>query len=467
MSGLRSRLLVLFIAVAAVGTTIAYVGFVVWGQRQIEAARQAEMRAAAHTVLARLSAPRSELHRLLETIAKQTGISVAVAGDGVPWVFTQSVGVPLADPSQAQSEPLLVRGRVHLALPVPERLRPWTYVVASRPPSDVYDRVFATQTLAFWALGFAFVAMVGVGLLLARRSFLEPFDRLSTLVASSDHAGLRQLGGQADSFAALGRSIAGMNERIANDRERIASQLDQLREAHDELAAAQDQLVRAERLAVVGTLAAGLAHEVGNPLAVVNGFVELLDDPELSAEDRAAALGRIEQELARIQSIVRDLLDFSRASTESRGSSAVDEVLADLEGLLTPQKRFAQVTLECDAQSGLEVAIEKGALLQVLVNLALNAADAMAGPGTCRVSAKRLGDVMTLIVEDSGPGIASADRGKVFEPFYTTKPAGLGTGLGLAVCERIVQAVGGTIEVRESQELGGAAFHIRLPVHHR
>lgn len=471
MRGLRARLGVLFVAVAAVGVTIAYVGFVVWGQRQVEVARRAEMRTAAETVLARLSAPRGELHRLLEEIADDTGIAIAVAGEGVPWLFVPGAGAPgpggpgsglPVDPATALGAPTLIRGRVHLAVPVPERLRPWTHVVASRPPNDVYDRVFGTQRSVFWALALAFVAMVAVGLLLARRSFLEPFDRLQAMVARSDHAALRELGGEADSFAALGRSIAGMNERIANDRERIASQLDQLRAAHDELAAAQDHLVRAERLAVVGTLAAGLAHEVGNPLAVVNGFVELLRDSGLSAEERTAAIDRIEHELGRIQAIVRDLLDFSRASSESEGSCSVGPVLADLEGLLTPQKRFSDVTLTVGCDGDLEVAIERGALLQVLVNLALNAADAMEGAGRCCIRAGADGDEVRVSVEDSGPGIAAEQRERIFEPFYTTKPAGLGTGLGLAVCERIVQAVGGTISVEESRELGGAAFTLHL-----
>ncbi|MEO0812633.1 MAG: HAMP domain-containing sensor histidine kinase, partial [Myxococcota bacterium] len=240
-------------------------------------------------------------------------------------------------------------------------------------------------------------------------------------------------------------------------------QLDQLQEAHADLSSAQAQLIRAERLAVVGTLSAGLAHEIGNPLAVVSGFTELLKDPSLALEEQESALKRIEHELDRIQSIVRDLLDFSRASSESKGECRISDALADLKGLLDPQRRFASVELSVSSLVEPVARIEKSAFLQVMVNLALNAADAMNGSGQVRVSAQAFEEYVSVRVEDSGPGVPDSDHAKVFEPFFTTKPAGLGTGLGLAVCERIVEAVGGTLTVGRSQDLGGACFELLLP----
>ncbi|MEM6731513.1 MAG: hypothetical protein AAF658_08140, partial [Myxococcota bacterium] len=258
-----SRLLVLFVAVAAVGTSIAYVGFVLWGQRHVESTRRLEMRAAALTVRAQLAQPRTELHQLMGELDAELGISLTLIGEDVPWLRYGDLRPPA--PLPASESAALVRGVVHYVLDVESP--PWTHVVASRPVNDVYDRVFEGQSLVFLVLAVALLAMVGVGLVLARRSLIRPLTRLTELVAASDQVGLRSLGGPGDSFASLGRGIAGMNERMADDRERIATQLDLLRDAHDELSSTQEQLVRAERLAVVGTLAAGLAHEIGNPLA--------------------------------------------------------------------------------------------------------------------------------------------------------------------------------------------------------
>jgi signal transduction histidine kinase len=223
-------------------------------------------------------------------------------------------------------------------------------------------------------------------------------------------------------------------------------------------------LVRAERLAVVGQLAAGLAHEIGNPLAVLSGYMDVLDDPELAAAERADALVRMGRELDRIQVIMRDLLDFSRAPRAAAGAGDVREALGHVEKLLRPQEKFRDVEVSVILpDDAVEVALETDALTQVLLNLLFNAADAMAGSGRVRVVVESGDACVAIQVDDSGPGVAADVVGKIFEPFYTTKAAGQGTGLGLAVCDHIVSSVGGEIALGQS-ELGGARFTVTLPV---
>ncbi|MEO1173106.1 MAG: ATP-binding protein, partial [Myxococcota bacterium] len=453
------RLLVLFLAVTAVSATVSFVGFAFWGQTVVEEARVFEMRAAAAAIRPRIDRSRPELQEILERTVASADLRIALVGaDGG---VIKSDALPLPSPLPPPGEPALFRGKLVLVLDVTADKTQWQRMILVRPAGEIFDRVFSS---AFAVLGFLAIGSalgVAAGVLLARRSLVNPLERLFRLVAESDHAGLKTFGGHSDTFASLGRNILAMNERIGSDTQKIAAQLEALKEANTELETAQSQLVRAERLAVVGTLAAGFAHEVGNPLAVVSGFVELLRDDALDDAERIQAVRRIETELQRIQGIVRDLLDFSRAPTDVVGTCSVSDVLAEVRALLAPQKPFARLTLEIEAQD-LTLAIDKNALVQVLLNLALNAADAMDGVGTLRIEVQG-GALAEIFVEDSGPGIAKEHLATVFEPFFTTKEAGKGTGLGLSVCERIVTSAGGAIRVDRSERLGGARFAVALP----
>lgn len=459
MRGLLPRLLVLLLAVSAVSATASFVGFAFWGQTVVEEARVFEMRAVAAAVRPQLDKPGADLRQTIVDVANSGGPQLTLTGaDGG---ILRSHPDPLPTPLPPPGEHAIVRGQLVLVVDVTEQDTQWQRMVLTSPASQVFDRVFSSAGALLALLAAGSVLAVGAGLVLARRSILAPLDRLSRLVADSDHAGLKTFGGHSDTFASLGRNIFVMNERISSDTERIAAQRDALRDANLELESTQSQLVRAERLAVVGTLAAGLAHEVGNPLAVVSGFVELLQDDALDEAERRLAVQRIETELQRIQGIVRDLLDFSRASTDVVGTCSLVEVIEEVRALLAPQKPFSRIDLDMVVQPA-ELAIEKNALVQVLLNLILNAADAMNHSGVLRVRSEGSHPV-AIYVEDGGPGIPPELVDSVFEPFFTTKDAGKGTGLGLSVCERIVTSAGGALRVERSADLGGARFVIVLP----
>jgi signal transduction histidine kinase len=281
----------------------------------------------------------------------------------------------------------------------------------------------------------------------------------------------------------LAFSLERMTSRLRADEEALREKVTEVSRYARDLAVAQNNLVRSARLASVGTLAAGLAHELGNPIAAILGFQELLLGGELSEQERQDFLVRMHRETLRVHRVLRNLLDFARPtsmrlqgrtvdpSTQSALTSvtsvteAVDEVLA----LVQPQRALRNVTFAAHvAEDTPRVRMTHGDLVQVLLNLLLNAADAVpASGGQVLVEAGRLeGDGargrVQIAVLDNGVGIASEIESRLFEPFTTTKATGQGTGLGLAVCRGLVEGAGGAISLAPCR-LGGACFLIQLP----
>jgi signal transduction histidine kinase len=243
------------------------------------------------------------------------------------------------------------------------------------------------------------------------------------------------------------------------------------------LAAQREQIIRSEKLASVGQLAAGVAHEIGNPLAAILGYVDILradaaGKGDLPLADRQDALDRVKAETQRIHRIIRELLEFSRPSHEDPVATDPLRLVQSAQALLAPQGRFRDVRVVTTPAGDAwpQVLVVPSRLVQVFVNLMLNAADAMAGKGTIVVSCQEENQRVILAVADEGPGIAKEHRRKVFDPFFTTKVVGQGTGLGLPVCRSIIESFGGTLElsVDSSAAAGqaaarGAKFILSLP----
>lgn len=264
----------------------------------------------------------------------------------------------------------------------------------------------------------------------------------------------------------LAVSFNRMARELRVDRAALAARVQDLERATHELEAAQQQLIRSEKLASVGRLSAGIAHEIGNPLAAILGFVELLRTTDLEPEEQQEFLRRIQAETERIHHIIRDLLDFSRRAPEEdelHGHCDVREVVENAVKLVAPQKDLQGIDLQRRLPEDLpEVNGSADHLTQVLLNLLLNAADAVHGEGDILIDVTSDEDHVTLAVVDSGPGIDESVLETLFDPFVTTKPTGKGTGLGLAVCHALMERMGG--EIRASNEPGsGARFELRIP----
>ncbi len=262
--------------------------------------------------------------------------------------------------------------------------------------------------------------------------------------------------------ARLATTFNDMARQLRADRSALEQRLIELEQTTRELEAAQDQVLRSARLASVGRLAAGVAHEIGNPLAAILGLIELSRDEDDDAA-RDEFLARIQKETERINGIIRDLLDFARQGDdeEVKGSASLQRVIEDSVQLVAPQKDLRKLSIEQRVEE--DVPAVRGSadrLSQVVLNLLLNAADAMNGEGEITVELSADADDVVLVVSDSGPGIPEDVLPTIFEPFVTTKPVGQGTGLGLAVCHTIIERLGGTIEASNAD---GARFEIRLP----
>ncbi len=266
----------------------------------------------------------------------------------------------------------------------------------------------------------------------------------------------------------LGRNLHIMTEHLIREEEALRAKVDEVERATVSLKEAQYRLVRSERLASVGRLAAGLAHEVGNPIAALLGLEDLLLEGGLDPAEQQDFLQRMRKETERISRILRDLLQFARPAEERDRPGFVQgdlaEAVADTAALIAPQKAMHGVELELDVPEGLPpVALAGEQLMQLVLNLVLNAVDALDGGGRVHVRAELSALGVRLAVEDNGPGVASSVRERLFEPFVTTKEIGKGTGLGLAVCRGLVEAVGGTIALDAGFQ-SGARFVIELPL---
>jgi len=214
----------------------------------------------------------------------------------------------------------------------------------------------------------------------------------------------------------------------------------------------------------VGRLAAGVAHEIGNPLTAVVGLIELARDDELDPETRDELLERTTRETERIQRIIRDLLDFARPDDEGEGAVAdAAAVIEDAVRLVAPQKDTSAIRIERRLEQVAPVRGSQDRLKQVVLNLLLNAVDAVDGEGEVVIELAETEGGALIAVSDDGPGIDPEVRDHLFEPFVTTKPVGQGTGLGLAVCHTIVERLGGSLRATEASS-GGARFELRLPL---
>lgn len=381
--------------------------------------------------------------------------------------------------------------------------------------------VAVTGVILLWpSFGSPLEATVYIGLLLAadilvfalfgrwliQSRILAPLDRIvegAEAIAEGDY-GQRLPPGDSREVDRLSESLNRMAGRLIEHQWELQRNIESLEETNRELTEARDELIRAEKMASLGQMAAGVAHEIGNPLAAIMGNLDLL---ERRTEDRSAELVEATAEQTkRIDRIVRGLLDYARAREAKVRPIDVNAVTEKAVELVGAQKRFEGVEIIVDLGRQIPaVKADPYQLEQVLINLLLNAADAMEGgerrevriatsqstvepaprfptrrkddpPGVDyshrrrynrpqrvpRVQPFEPGQTLVEIrVSDTGPGIPAELVDRVFEPFMTTKEPGKGTGLGLAVSARLIDGMDGTMRAANTEE--GAEFSIALP----
>ena len=307
---------------------------------------------------------------------------------------------------------------------------------------------------------------------------------------------LREAASAAEAIAAgdMGRRI---EPGETSEMENLSSSVNRMT---DRLLDERAHLVRVEKMASIGRLAAGIAHEIGNPLGAINGYMHILRTAPAGSAERDDALTGMERETARIDRIIRGLLDYSRAKPREAVEVDLNDAVRNVLDLLTTQGALKHVDLELFASGEPCVVVgDRHDLEQAFVNLLLNAVDAMQGRGKLQIilrqtartelvhggrrsndrrpeapkpsSARALrwletvpGEWFAMVaIADTGPGVLVEYQERIFDPFFTTKEPGKGTGLGLAIVARSVENSGGTIWVSPSRE-GGAAFRMLFPL---
>ena len=229
----------------------------------------------------------------------------------------------------------------------------------------------------------------------------------------------------------------------------------------------ESQLSQAEKLSSIGLLAAGVAHEVNTPLAVISSYAQMLAKQVQGDEKQSALLDKITKQTFRASEIVNNLLNFSRTAGGEFADVNINQVIHDTLSLLEHQLKSARVRIEEDLYSDLPpIHGNIGKLQQVFLNLFLNAKDAMQGGGTLLVTTRN-GSGVTVSISDTGSGIAPEHVSRIYDPFFTTKTAPRngerrGTGLGLSVTYGIIQEHAGKIWV-ESREGQGTTFYLEFP----
>ena len=286
----------------------------------------------------------------------------------------------------------------------------------------------------------------------------RPVERIEVNVrdlARDDHEG-------GDLLLRLDRALRRLALDLGEERRLNKSRLEELTTSHDALLKLQAELVANDRLATVGKLASGVAHEVGNPLSGILGYLSVIRMRQPDNAELLDLVARIEHEVQRIDQIVRGLLELGRPSRGKAQPIDVRPVIDSCVKLLGASRDFEGVRVEVEGPSSLWLLAESGPLSQVLVNLLLNAAQAMAGKGRIVVRAEQAGASGRVVIEDEGPGLSAQVKARLFEPFFTTKEAGKGTGLGLAVSRHLLSQFEGQLEVGDRPG-GGARFTIALP----
>ncbi len=253
-----------------------------------------------------------------------------------------------------------------------------------------------------------------------------------------------------------GRRLSHLNEQLQENQAQLEERIS---ERTRELQESQALIVQQEKQAAFGLLAAGIAHEVGNPLAAISSLVQMMNRRELD-ETMHERLGLIDEQLRRIQRTLRELVGFSRPASSDVTSCDLNDVIDSALSVAKYYKRKKGKHIVTRFAEGLpRVMLVRDRMLQVFLNLILNALDATEEGGTIEITTRHDGGRLKATVTDDGHGIALANQPRLFEPYFTTKETG--TGLGLFVCRNIVESSGGRIELTESRP-GRTTFTVSL-----
>jgi signal transduction histidine kinase len=315
-----------------------------------------------------------------------------------------------------------------------------------------------------------FAAVIAVfGTLYLSKNLIRPLRKMveATEKISAGNFDVQVETASENELGMLASAFNSMTAELARRQQKLEDRLAELARMNSELQKTQDQLIISEKLASVGRLAAGVAHEIGNPLSIINGYLEILAKSPNLDERQKDLTARVESELKRINQIIRELLDYSRPPSDQVETVDLNAVILETLKLIEMQKGFNKITPELELARNLpSIQAGRNQLKQVLVNVFLNALDAMQDGGTLKLKTyeQNSGEhEIVAEVSDTGTGIPRQNLSRIFDPFFTTKEPGKGVGLGLSISLKLMQVMNGKIEV-DSEPGKGSTFKLKFQV---
>lgn len=350
--------------------------------------------------------------------------------------------------------------------------------------SGLYLQQRRSQKLFLIFIAVNTLILTFIGVYRISKIYFEPLHRLAQKADEyrEDDASIFVVRKEDNELQQLSTALNRMVNRIAADKQKLRSTVLSLEKANFDLQKAQREVIQAEKLASVGRLSAGIAHEIGNPIGIVIGYLDLLKQSDLPADERDEYIRRTENEINRINTIIRQLLDLSRPSSEGFGFVQLHPLLEELVAVIRYQPLVSKLHIELELNAEEDrIRVDANQLRQVFLNLILNAADALAAAGKCddgRLTIRSAvipkppvdgpaesaaPDWVQVEVIDNGAGIPPDHLETIFDPFFTTKEPGKGTGLGLSVCFMIIERFGGRISA--ASNVGhGTTLTVSLPL---
>ncbi len=340
------------------------------------------------------------------------------------------------------------------------------------PLTPVYETLRKSEKLVILYIVLDTFILAVVGIYLLSRIVVKPIHRLLRMTMEYEDSESILAAGEtpANEIGNLTKALANMLKRLDENKRELKSHIISLEKANKELKSAQNEIVQSEKLASVGRLAAGIAHEIGNPIGIILGYIDLIIRGGLTTEEERDFLARVEKEISRVNIIIRQLLDYSRSSEEHKENLSIHALITGTIEMLKPQSEMKKIAISLKLKAENDhVLADKNQLQQVFLNILINSADALCVEGETLenariiVESKNKNGLLELEFIDNGTGISDDKLDHIFDPFFTTKDPGKGTGLGLSVCHRIITSLGGTIKA-ESPLGAGMKIHIMLPV---
>jgi C4-dicarboxylate-specific signal transduction histidine kinase len=400
------------------------------------------------------------------TISSLEGVILARSGDAERYVGMKLPG-PTRTAVQAPYEAAGIDGVNRIHAEALADIGPWLVSVGI-PMSLAVDRAASLWSRSFAILGLGLAGWLVVAFVLSRRlgDAVSHLDATAQRIAAGDFSPMKRQAMFSREFAELQSAFDSMLQRFNATRHVLDEQMAEERRIRQELESLQGQVIRQERLAAVGQLVSGVAHEINNPLQAILGFAELLQMQSDVPDGVKSDLRLIQKESARACGIIRNLALFARQQPGAAAPVRLIDVISSVAELRQRRLESEDIELQVEDRSSQHVMAVLTELQQVVLNFVVNAEQAILGsgrlPGRITIRTLDRDERVILEVEDTGAGVKPEDEAKLFQPFFTTKPVGQGTGLGLSISYGIIDSLGGQIGYRRAPA-GGSIFYFELP----